>query len=58
MVFTNSFFFQKKLFVLKQLFATPFKKFNSTKKRISLCIKVHSLKLTDSVEHEFYSIAI
>ena len=47
------FFFSNKVICLKLIFVSPFKKSNSVKKN-SLYIKVHSLKQTHSVEHEFY----
>ena len=35
------------------MFVSPFKKFNSVKKK-SLCKKIHSLKQTHSVKDQFY----
>ena len=51
--FSKIFFFPKKVICSKQIFVSPFKKFNSVKKN-SLCKKFHSLKQAHSVKDEFY----
>ena len=51
--FYEIFFFSKKVICLKQIYVSLFKKFNSVKKK-SLCKKIHSVKQTHSVKHEFY----
>ena len=51
--FSKIFFFPEKVICSKQIFVSPFKKFNSVKKN-SLCKKIYSVKQTHSVKHEFY----
>ena len=53
MIFLKSFFSKNGIY-LQYIFVSPFKKFNSAKKKYFLCKKIHSLKQTHSVKHEFY----
>ena len=50
---SKNFFFSNKVIYLKNIFVSPFKKFNPVKKN-SLCEKINSVEQTHSVKDDFY----